>query len=165
MGKAANSLWELIISSVSYSLLPFLNHISPLLNRTLAKMHECKVMQNVVQVMLTSSIVFKDFCDSKSLFKVLLFINHVIPCVTVQFKLLVHLSSRCFVYHWIEGKHFMAFFCFRPAFNTLHPRKVFRWILFIPFPPMALAFHFYAQVSICKVRNFKNECQLNASTA
>lgn len=34
-----------------------------------------------------------------------------------------------------------------------------------PYPPLALALHFYAQVSICKIRSFKHECRINASTA
>lgn len=34
-----------------------------------------------------------------------------------------------------------------------------------PNPPLALALHFYAQVSICKIRSFKHECPINASTA
>ncbi len=43
-GKAANSLWELIISSVSCLLLLFFNHMSLHLRHTLAKMHEGQVI-------------------------------------------------------------------------------------------------------------------------
>lgn len=34
-----------------------------------------------------------------------------------------------------------------------------------PTSPLALALHFYAQVSICKIRSFKHECPINASAA
>lgn len=46
-----------------------------------------------------------------------------------------------------------------------HISSLQKYILFTPLSPMALAFHFYAQVYLCKIRNFKNECQLTASAA
>lgn len=87
----------------------------------------------------------------------------IIPRVTVQFKAACSPKSFTLLHLIILRANILRDLLFQACIQPTSSSQ--RRILFIPLPPLALALHFYAQVSICKIRNFKNECQINASTA
>lgn len=85
--------------------------------------------------------------------------TNTIPHVDVQYKAACPLISSPAVFFIFSG---LLQVC--SIFHSFNCES--KCMLFIPLPPMALVFHFYAHVSIkCKMRNFNNECRLNASTA
>lgn len=53
----------------------------------------------------------------------------------------------------------------RPTAAHFIPSTTHSGLVPSPASPLALALHFYAQVSICKIRSFKHECPINASAA
>lgn len=74
-------------------------------------------------------------------------------------KLLVHPRVRSTAFRLTVGKRVIS------GLNPTHFIPSMMYSRHTPCPPLALALHFYAQVSICKIRSFKHECLINASTA
>lgn len=74
-------------------------------------------------------------------------------------KLLVHPRVRSTAFRLTLSKRVVS------GLNPIHFIPSMMYSCHTPHPPLALALHFYAQVSICKIRSFKHECPINASTA